>query len=220
VRDLNYQSGLDRKYERTGVLRKLFGPSQNEIWQHVAAGVGGQFDPTRWTGRGGKVTVEVGEWTLTLDTYTVSNGKSSTTFTRMRAPYVNRDGFRFVIYRAGLFTPLGKMLGMQDIEIGQPPFDRDFVLKSSNPPQLRRILADPALRQMISAHPRIQLEVKDDEGWFGAKFPDGVDELCFTSLGVIKDIELLHNLFDLFAHALNRLCHIGSAYEDDPGIEL
>ncbi len=220
MNELNYRSGDDQKFERTGVLRKLFGPSQNEIWQHVAAGVGGTFEPTRWTGRGGKITVDVGEWTLTLDTYTVSNGKSSMTFTRMRAPYVNRDGFRFVLYRASFFTPLGKLLGMQDIEIGQPPFDRDFVLQSSDPEKLKKFLDDETLRQKIAAHPKIRLEVKDDEGWFGAKFPAGVDELCFTSIGVIKDIELLERLFDLFAHTLNRLCQIGSAYEDDPCVKL
>jgi hypothetical protein len=187
--ELNYQSGHDRKHERKGIFRKLFGPSQNEIWQHVAAGVGGQFDPAGFWKGGGKISVEVGEWTLTLDTYTVSTGKSSVTFTRMRAPYVNADGFRFVVHRVGWFTPVQKLFGMQDIEIGQAPFDDHFV-------------------------------VKHHEGWFGAKFPDGVDELYFQCIGVIRDIELLHNLFDLFAYTLDRLCQMGSAYEDDPGVKL
>jgi len=32
---------------------------------------------------------------------------------------------------------------------------------------------------MILAQPQIRLEVKDSEGWFGPKFPEGVDELHF-----------------------------------------
>ena len=32
----------------------------------------------------------------------------------MRAPFVNKDGFQFEIYREGLFSAMGKALGMQD----------------------------------------------------------------------------------------------------------
>src|SRR5947199_210805 len=78
---------------------------------------------------GGKVQAHVGPWTVTLDTHVVSNGETSTTYTRMRAPYVNPDGFRFTIYRKGFFSDLGKLLGMQDIEVGDPEFDEAFILK-------------------------------------------------------------------------------------------
>ncbi len=62
--------------------------------------------------------------------------------------------------------------------------------------------------------------MKDDEGWFGAKFPEGVDELYFQTHGVIKDKELLKNLFDLFSAVLDELCRQGSAYEKGPGVQL
>ena len=32
---------------------------------------------------------------------------------------------------------------------------------------------------MIQDQPKIRLEVKDSEGWFGPKFPEDVDELAF-----------------------------------------
>ena len=62
--------------------------------------------------------------------------------------------------------------------------------------------------------------VKDDEGWFGAKFPEGVDELYFAVAGVIADVTRLKLLYELFAETLDRLCAIGSAYERDPGVAL
>jgi hypothetical protein len=37
---------------------------------------------------------------------------------------------------------------------------------------------------------------------------------------VIKDVERLKVLFDLFAAVLDRLCRIGSAYKQDAGVEL
>ena len=38
--------------------------------------------------------------------------------------------------------------------------------------------------------------------------------------GVIRDVAVLKGLFDLFAEVLNTLCHIGSAYENDPQLSL
>ena len=47
-----------------------------------------------------------------------------------------------------------------------------------------------------------------------------MDELRFTTLGVIKDPERLQLLFDLFCEILMQLCQVGSATMDDPGVEL
>jgi hypothetical protein len=58
------------------------------------------------------------------------------------------------------------------------------------------------------------------EGFFGPRIPDDVDELHFEILGVIKDVERLKALFDLFVAVLDQLCRIGSAYKQDAGVEL
>jgi hypothetical protein len=200
-------------------LRQVFGPSKEEIWQQLCSEIGADFVQGGFW-RGDKVQARVKEWVITLDTYTVSNGKTSTTYTRMRAPYVNRDGFRFTIYRKGLFSELGKLLGMQDIEIGDPEFDRDFIIKGDNEAQVLALFANPKIRQLIQAQPSICLQVKDDEGWFSKSFPEGVDELYFQVIGIIKDVERLKSLYELFAETLDHLCRIGSAYERDPNVAL
>lgn len=202
-----------------GVLRRLFGPSKDEIWGQLAERIGASYDAGGFF-KTAKVEARVAEWTVTLDTYTVSSGNSSTTYTRLRAPYVNADGFRFTIYRKSLFTGLGKLFGMQDVEIGHPEFDEEFVIKGTHPARLRVLLQNAHLRQLIQDQPRLHLGVKDDEGWFGSDFPDGVDELYFQAAGVIKDLDILEGLFDLFSEMLHALCDMGSAYEDDPGVEL
>lgn len=202
-----------------GLLRNLFGPSQAEIWQQLAQEIGANCSGNGfWTGT--KVTARHNQWTITLDTFTESSGEHSSTYTRMRAPYVNQDGFRFTIYRHGLFTDLGKWLGMQDVEVGHPQFDADFVIKGNDEKKLRELFANPQLRSLISFQPAIQLTVKDDEGWFGTTFPEGVDELYFQAGGVIKDLDRLKLLYDLFAETLEHLCRIGSAYEGDPKVVL
>ena len=99
-----------------------FGPSKDEVWRQLSEDIGAEFIEGGFC-KGSKVQAHVGPWTVTLDTHTDSSGESSTTYTRMRAPYVNPEGFRFTIYRKGLFSELGKLLGMQDIEVGDFEFD-------------------------------------------------------------------------------------------------
>ena len=165
--------------------------------------------------KGDVVQASVGDWIITLDTYTVSTGKSHVTYTRIRAPYVNPENLRFTIYRAGVFTGLGKWFGMQDIEVGDPRFDGAFVIQGNSDRAVAELFANERIQGCLEAQPKVHLEVKDDEGWFGPSFPDGVDELYFQVVGVIKDVRRLRGLFDLFSEVLIHLCHVGSAYEDD-----
>lgn len=196
-----------------------FGPSKGEIWRQLAAQIDGQFVEGGWA-RSDKVVATHGPWTVTLDTYTVHAGKTVMVFTRMRAPYVNPDGFRFKIYRRGFFTDLGKLLGMQDVEIGIEQFDHDFVIRGTDETKLRALFMNSDVRRLVEAQPHIQLSVQDDEGWFGPTFPDGVDELQFVVGGVLKDQERLKSIFELFATTLDQLCEIGSAYETKPNVTL
>jgi hypothetical protein len=200
------------------MLRGLFGPSKDEIWRQLCAETGAEYVEGGFF-RQGKVKLSHREWHITLDTYTVTTGHSAMVFTRMRAPYVNRDGFRFRIYRKSVFSRLGKLLGVQDILVGDSFFDDQFIIQGEPTSTVMRLLMMPKIRELIQRQPDIHLEVKDDEGWFGDHFPDGVDELYFQTGGVIKDKDRLRELFELFALVLDELCVMGSAYERSPGID-
>lgn len=201
------------------IMRDFFGPSKKEVWNELSTLINADYIEGGFFGRN-KVVAHVKEWTITLDTYTVSTGKSSTTYTRMRAPYVNKDSIWFKIYKAGIFSEIGKTFGMQDIEIGFEEFDNNYIIKGNDEDKVRQLFSKTNIRSLIEVQPRFKLEIKEDEGWFGEYFPEGVEELYFSVMGIIKDIELLKALFDLFAEMLDYLCEIGSAYEKNPGITL
>jgi hypothetical protein len=202
-----------------GAWRRMFGPSKVEIWRQLSSELGARYVEGGF-GKGDKVQVTHGEWTVTLDTYVVSTGKTTVVFTRMRAPYVNPSGFRFTVYRKSIFSGLGKMLGMQDIEIHDDLFDQDFIIKGTDEARVRELLSNPKIRELISSQKDIRFTVKDDEGWFGASFPEGVDELYFQVVGVIKDVERLKLLYELFAETLEHLCRMGAAYKQDRGVKV
>jgi hypothetical protein len=205
-----------------GFLRSIFGPSRDEIWGQVASNLGAEFVDGGFFG-GDVVRLQHGEWEITLDEYTQSSGsgsnRSSTTYTRMRAPFVNKDNLYFELYRASIFSGLGKMLGFQDIEIDDPYFDEDFVIKGNSDEQVKYLFTSQKLRNLIYQQSNVHLSIRDDEGWFGASFPEGVDELYFSAYA-IRDAHQLEELFNLFATTLERLVQIDSAYENDPRVEL
>jgi hypothetical protein len=208
-----------RDHDRPGLMRRLLGAGRREMWQKLADGIGGQFvDGGLW--RGDKVLVEHGPWTITLDTFSETSKDSSITYTRLRAPYVSADGFRFTIYRRSFLSPVAKLLGMQDIEIGDEAFDEAFIVKSNSETRVRRLLANRHLRQLIAAQPSIYMCVKDDEGWFGTRFAEGVDELYFHTHGIIKEPDRLKGLYELFAETLDELLAQRLARDDDPGVKL
>src|SRR5262245_16708640 len=137
-------------------MRKWFGPSKEEMWRQLCGETGADVvKGGLW--KGDKVQARHGEWTLTLDTYALATGKVTVVFTRLRAPYVNPDQFRFTIYRRGFFSDIAKWFGMQDIEIGHPDFDRDFIIKGTDKGKLRALFESARVRELIVAQPEIHL---------------------------------------------------------------
>ncbi|WP_218081424.1 hypothetical protein [Anthocerotibacter panamensis] len=208
-----------------------FEPSQEELWNQLCAEVMRCFPEGTTCLEGdawnqGKIQVQFKKWTITLDFFSPARGHSSTTgnihtvYTRVRAPYHNEDQFRFKIYRKGFFSDLGKRFGMQDVAVGDPDFDEAFIVQGNNSQKLRALFGDPEIRRLLMLQPEVYLEVRDDEGWFGQEFPDGVDELAFQIAGRITDVGQLKALWDLFAAILDRLCHLGYAYESNPRLGL
>src|SRR5688500_12040065 len=118
---------------------RVFGPSRREIWRQLSEQLGGEMHSS-W--RGDKVQVAHDDWTLTLDTYVVMANNTPLYFTRMRAPFVNRSGFRFSVKRRNILTDLAAWLGAQDVEVGEPDFDQQFVVKSNNEARVREMLRD------------------------------------------------------------------------------
>jgi hypothetical protein len=69
------------------------------------------------------------------------------------------------------------------------------------------------IRELISTQPEICFEIRDTDGAWGPEFPPNVDELCYHVRHIIKDVERLKLLFELFTEALDQLCSMGSVYQ-------
>ena len=197
----------------------IFGPSRKEVWKQLSEEINANYIEGSFL-KGPRIEYNHNNWTIYLDTYTVSTGKSSITYTRMRVPFINSKKFLFKIYRKGVFSNIGKALGMQDIEIGYDYFDNDYIIKGNDEILLRRLFQNHNMRNLIEKQSRILLEIKDNEGRFGPKFNDNESELYFVVIGVIKDKERIKNLFELFVKIIDELETIGITVNQAPEVEL
>ena len=166
--------------------------ARTRSWKQLANDLGAEFVPGGLL-RGSKVVAQAGHATVTLDTYSVPSGDSSTTYTRIRAPLQNRDGFQFRVFREGLVGKIDKALGMQDLEIGIPEFDDVFVVQANNETKVRALLSNAKIRQRIQGEPSVHIGITKN------------NELHFEEKGVLSNLAKLKSLFELFFEVLNQL---------------
>lgn len=200
--------GIADAHERAG----------RESWDEFRARVGDDLLGAYL--RGERVSVPFKFWRITLDTNVVAAGEAGVAVTRVRAPFLRGDRLRFELHRRGLLDALGRACGIHTSDTGESDFDRTFAAKTNDEDKLRQLLGDGEIRRLIRAQPSINLEVRDGDGPFGARLPEGVAELCLRAAGFVSDPAQIRQLFALMALLLERLGQIGSAQERDPGVTL
>ncbi|MGA8480479.1 MAG: hypothetical protein WB696_21155 [Chthoniobacterales bacterium] len=197
------------------ILERFFVPTRDEIWEQLAEEIGGNFyDGGLWLGDS-KVRAHVGDWIVTLDTYK----DTGTISTRLRAPFVNKDGFVFSIFRENSFEDRHSD-DTQDLEVGHVDFDERFVIKSNNVEEVKKLFSDDKIRELLKRQPQVYFSAAKDSGWYSKDFPDGIGELLFKVRSEIKDLARLKELYGLFGETLDQLCRIGAATHDDPGLVI
>lgn len=92
---------------------------------------------------------------VTVDTFTKGSGNSSRTYTRYQLLYRNAVPVDLKITRQGMLQGLGKVFGMQDIEVGNPAFDDHLLVKGASPHRVKALLSielQSAIRDLASTY--------------------------------------------------------------------
>ena len=164
---------------------------RDAAWAQLASEIGAEFIKGGFM-RASKVQARIKDWNVTLDIHSVPSGDSIDTYTRIRAPFENKDGYQFTVARKGLVSKLDKALGAKDIETGDAEFNKDFYIRGKDESKVRAVFANLRIRQLIEGQESIRLGIKNNE-------------LLFETQGVIKDVERLKSLFELFREMLNQM---------------
>ena len=192
-----------------GIASRLIGPSRDEIWAELCRRIGAQrVDSRVWSG----VVVREHTWLILLDVAKLPPGSGKgAAHTRIRTFYHTREPLTFTLARSNWLSNLGKRLGTRPIVVGDPRFDRAFVLRGRNAAQSGALFSDPTIRSLLLLQPDMHLYAMEGGVWLGLSQPAGTGELGFYELGVIRDVDRLVTLCALFASMLRQLVRIGAA---------
>jgi hypothetical protein len=109
----------------------------------------------------------------------------------------NPEKLKFKLFKKGVISLVMKLFGMQDIKIGSEEFDREFIIQSNSKSMITEVLTEN-IQKLLLSRGSIMIQLKEDEGWFRDKYPDGTDELYLEVDGVINSIDELSSIFDIF----------------------
>lgn len=175
------------------------------MWQEFTTETGGRFIKREEAWLSDKTEIEYNGWSIYFDNYNITSGKFSQEITRVTAPFVTVDDFRFEIYRSGFIRQVKKIFGAQDIEIGRPKFDKAFIIKANNELKIKTLLQNEKIRSLIEAQKELNLVISDQKGIWESKLPKNELELTFYADGRIIDFEILKSMLSLFQELLDNL---------------
>lgn len=194
------------------LINKIFGPFKEDVWRQLAADYDGIYQEGGWS-TSDKTCVYIEPWEVILDTFRRSSGKSKRTYTRIRAPFVNRDNFYFKIYHEYFFHKAAKYFGMMDIQVGDKAFDDNFIIEGNDEFKVQWLFDNNEIKDLLFAIKNVRFEIRSDEGIFShSTYKEGIDELYFEVRSVIKDIDELKRIFDVFALILTKITELDSGY--------
>ena len=203
--------------------RKTFASTQERIWDELASQLHGKFQNEPGITRD-RIVAQVDHWRIVLDIHVYPGWHMQQHFTRLRAPFINAEGFRFHLHRNGPLGQLADITGLDrlgsDIKIGDAAFDRHFTIRSNRPETIKSLLASARVRDLLEQAGNVRVDVLADDGEFGPYFPPAVDELRLETPDQVQSLERLRVFYNLFAEILHGMCHLGSAYERDPKLEI
>lgn len=135
--------------------------SMNSAWQAAAETLGFSFAPGTWRG-GPTMTGMLDGAPAEIHTYAKSSGKNSTRYTRYTVSFPS-IGIDLRLQRQSGVGMFLKVLGTQDIVIGEPVFDEAFIVQASDARAARAVLdagTTMVLNRLIALHPEVV--VSDD----------------------------------------------------------
>jgi len=139
-------------------------------WQEVAHILGAELDyADQWEDqtRTESLTLRVRHrhWTIAFESKSNHKGKEKAeAFTRVFCPLPAKADFKFNIFEERLKHRLFKMMGLQDIVIGDVALDRRFVFQATHEEQLRQFLSNPLVRAGFASPAVQQLRLGLPEG--------------------------------------------------------
>lgn len=108
-----------------------------DAYSRLAKHYGGECTSGGWFSKPWARFFHAGSW-VTVEIYS-TGGKNPTYYTQARFQW-QETHFRCEVYPERIWARVGKLMGMEDIEIGSPDFDQTYIITSNDRTALCRLL--------------------------------------------------------------------------------
>ena len=122
-------------------------------WTEAARLLGGTFDAKTgpWHSRTALISGAVNGLPVRIDHYTVSTGKTSQVWTRVRADAAEAGALTFKVQPRHALSGLAEWLGFRELRTGDEAFDQAFVVRGKDPALVRAWLSPEVRAAMLQA---------------------------------------------------------------------
>jgi len=107
--------------------------------------------------------------------------------------------FNFTLYREKPLHQVNKVLGMQDIVIGDPEFDRRYIIKSNNEGYLKELLSNFNVRELIITEDAVDLRILPPDSVFDPRWQVRIDHalIAYHRDAMIDKYDQLESVYKL-----------------------
>ncbi|GAA4371917.1 hypothetical protein [Hymenobacter koreensis] len=171
--------------------------TETDLWQQVTTDMTQDGAPLEYS-----ALLHQGGYNFRLDLDIDPGGgfESGYAYTALTALVPGNLPLRFALHEQDWIHELGKLVGMEDVELGLPDLDPVFMVKTNDPELLRDLLADSVVRNTLIKYQecRLTLAPADDE-------TDPNLHLIFTKETGIVEQESLLEIYHMLCRLLQKL---------------
>ncbi|WP_426490361.1 hypothetical protein [Hymenobacter sp. 102] len=114
--------------------------------------------------------------------------------------------FHFALHEQDWVHEIGKLLGLQDIELGDPELDEAFIITTNQPDTLRQLLAYAEVRNTLLHYPNARLTLAPSSHKDSSPV-----QLTFTEERAITEPERLQEIYHLLFTVTQQLLALPTA---------
>lgn len=179
---------------------RLFGPRQGDIWKLLSEDINGEFAVSEGFGTSYEVKKQFKDYTIILETYR-SGKKYDPVFTRVYSGFKNPYGFKLKMFNEYFQNYFMSFFDMQDIQPNDSDFE-DYIIRSNSKMITNALLNNNEFKELIKMQSDFLFEIEKKSASYNDT-PIEDDFLINIKLpGIIKDNEVLKNLFEIVGLSL------------------
>ncbi len=165
------------------------GATEEEIWQQLKE----VFEKEEIQHYSAIIEQEGQRTILDIDIDLGGGFESGYATTILMTPVPIASNFRFMLRRQNILQEVGKLLGMQDVTVGDREFDDHFIIKAMDEAKIRLLFSEKAVRDVLRSLPGGVLQLEET-----TPNNEQIAMLTLTIEEGITNPEILQNVYHAF----------------------